>query len=250
MEVRDARTSDADGIAAVATESLRASYDSVLDDDAVENLVDEWYDDERIDADLEEESTFWQVAEDDDEVVGFVQGELVDTDPTAGEIHWLHVAPDARDEGVGRQLLGAAQETFEKRGADVLRGDVIAANEEGWSFYEADGFERVGETEVTIADETHEEYVYQRAIGDAADETVVEAIDSDEGELFVNFSEGDSGSEAPFYAVYRTRDLEEEYGWYCSNCESIATSMDSMGRIECSECGNRRKATRWDGSYL
>jgi hypothetical protein len=26
--------------------------------------------------------------------------------------------------------------------------------------------------------------------------------------------------------------------------------MDSMGRIVCNNCGNKRKATRWDASYL
>ncbi|WP_415383481.1 GNAT family N-acetyltransferase [Halosimplex sp. TS25] len=250
MEVRDARTSDADGIATAARESLRASYGHVLDDETIDEVVGEWYDEERVAELLDEETTYWQVAEDDDEVVGFVQGALLDADPPVGEIHWLHVAPDAREEGLARQLLGAAQETFEKRGAGVLQGDVLSANEEGWSFYETDGFERVDEREVTVADETHEEYVYQRAIGDVADESVVEAVETSEGELFVNFSEGERGSKAPFYAAYRTEDLEEKYGWYCSNCESVATAMDSMGHIECNDCGNRRKATRWDASYL
>jgi len=72
----------------------------------------------------------------------------------------------------------------------------------------------------------------------------------DAGELFVRFSEGERGSNAPFYAAYRTEELSDKYGWYCSNCESVATAMDSMGHIECSDCGNRRKATRWDASSL
>jgi hypothetical protein len=44
----------------------------------------------------------------------------------------------------------------------------------------------------------------------------------------VRFSEGERGSRAPFYAAYRTEELSDKYGWYCSNCESIGTAIDSM----------------------
>ncbi|PSQ24178.1 GNAT family N-acetyltransferase [Halobacteriales archaeon QS_9_67_15] len=252
MEIRDARTSDANGIATAAAESLRDSYGHVLDDETIDDVVAEWYADDRVASALDEGATLWLVAEENDAVVGFVQGALLDGDPPIGEIDWLHVAPDARESGIARQLLGQAQETFEKRGAGILQGDVLAANEEGWSFYEADGFDRVDEREVTIEGETYPEYVYQRAMGEGAAEAVVERIagPDDVGELVVSFSEGDRGSKAPFYASYRTGELTDKYGWYCSNCESIATAMDSMGHIECNNCGNRRKATRWDASYL
>ncbi|WP_436912296.1 GNAT family N-acetyltransferase [Halosimplex marinum] len=249
MEIRDARASDAAGIAETALASLRASYD-LLDEETIDEVVAEWYDGERVADGVNDEDSAWMVAEDGDEVVGFVQGVLVDAEPPVGEIHWLHVAPDAREEGVAQQLLGQAQETFEKRGAARLRGTVLAEHEEGWSFYEADGFDRADEREVTVAGDEYDEYVYERVIDESVEDLVVEPVDTPVSELFVNFSEGERGSKAPFYAAYRTEDLQEKYGWYCSNCESVSTAMDSMGRVECNDCGNRRKATRWDASYL
>ncbi|WP_436930873.1 GNAT family N-acetyltransferase [Halosimplex halobium] len=249
MEIRDARASDAQGIADTARASLRESYD-FLADGTIDEVVEEWYDGQRVADQVNDEDSAWLVAEDDDAVVGFVQGVLVDAEPPVGEIHWLHVAPDAREEGLAQQLLGGIQETFEKRGAGRLRGTVLAENEAGWSFYEADGFDRVDEREVTVAGDAYDEYVYERAMEEAAEDLVVEAVETPAGELFVNFSEGERGSKAPFYATYRSRDLAERYGWYCSNCESVSTAMDSMGHIECNDCGNRRKATRWDASYL
>jgi primosomal protein N' len=36
----------------------------------------------------------------------------------------------------------------------------------------------------------------------------------------------------------------------CSNCESFDIAMDSMERLECNDCGNQKKPTRWDASYL
>ena len=249
MEIRDARASDAAGIADAARASLRDSYD-FLDGATVEAVVGEWYDADRVADRVDDEDSAWLVATDDDEVTGFVQGALVEADPPVGEIHWLHVEPGARGEGLAGRLLGQIQETFEKRGAGRLRGSVLADNEAGWSFYEADGFERVGEREVTVGDDEHVEYVYERPIDEATDGLVVESVDTPVGELFVNYSEGERGSKAPFYAAYRTRDLDGKYGWFCGNCESVSTAMDSMGHIECNDCGNRRKATRWDAAYL
>jgi len=252
MEFRDASVADSDALAAVAAGSLQASYGDLVDEDRADALADEWYEAERVSEDLAEDAADWVVAEDDGDVVGFAQATLLDAHPPVGEIHWLHVDPDARGEGVARQLLGHVQERVEKGGAERLRGLVLAANEDGAGFYEAHDFERVDEREVTVDDQQLTEYVYEKPIGDAdeATQSVVEAVDGPEGDLYVNFSDADRGSEAPLYPAYRSRDLTEKYAWYCGNCEGFATTMDSMGRADCDDCDNYRSATRWDASYL
>jgi rRNA maturation endonuclease Nob1 len=58
------------------------------------------------------------------------------------------------------------------------------------------------------------------------------------------------GSQAPFFTVYEDHERTDKYGYYCGNCETLVTSMDSMGRMECTACGNQRKPTRWDSAYL
>jgi ribosomal protein S18 acetylase RimI-like enzyme len=249
MEIRDIRANDVKAIASVAIESLRESYGHFVGEQQIDELVEQWYDPDRIEGMLSEESAVWRVAV-DDEVVGFAQAKLLDSNPVTGEIDWLHVAPDARGEGIGRQLLGAIHETLEERGAERLQGLVLTNNEGGSRFYEVNGFEHVGDREVTIEDESYPEHVYEKPLTESAQEAVVEAIGGPDGELFVNYSEGGRGSDAPFYPTYRTRDFEGRYGWYCSNCDSLDNAMDAMGRIECNECGNQRKATRWDSSYL
>ncbi|WP_268105905.1 DUF5816 domain-containing protein, partial [Natronomonas gomsonensis] len=37
---------------------------------------------------------------------------------------------------------------------------------------------------------------------------------------------------------------------YCGNCDTLITSMDTMGRLSCEECGNQLKPTRWDAAYM
>lgn len=75
-------------------------------------------------------------------------------------------------------------------------------------------------------------------------------IERDGDELVVATDDRTRGSGAPFFAVYRDPDRERRYGWFCAGCESVATVMDPMGRIECTDCGNARPATRWDAGYL
>ena len=78
----------------------------------------------------------------------------------------------------------------------------------------------------------------------------LEPHETDEGEtVYVSRTEGDRGSKAPFLVVYRTEDAERRYGWFCSNCSSFDTAMDSMGRIECNVCRNLRKADEWDAAH-
>lgn len=247
MEIREARDSDVEGIESVANASLKASYE-FLDESAVDDLTAEWYHPERAGEELHGEHAVWMVAVDDGTVRGFVQATVLSGDPVVGEVDWLHVHPDARGRELGVQLLGGAMETVEKRGGAVLRGLVLEENEDGTGFYEAHGFERVGENSVDIGDRELSEAVYEKRLDEGAD--LIEAIEGEDGERFVAYAEGERGLEAPFYPVYETDATEDQQGWFCSNCGATETTMDSSGRIKCNECGNVRKAKRWDDSYL
>jgi hypothetical protein len=69
-------------------------------------------------------------------------------------------------------------------------------------------------------------------------------------DLFVAEDEREIGLMSPFFAAYRTAERKDRYGWYCSNCDGVQTVMDTLGRIECTDCGNRHKPRQWDAAYL
>ncbi|MEF8774019.1 MAG: DUF5816 domain-containing protein [Halobacteriales archaeon] len=68
--------------------------------------------------------------------------------------------------------------------------------------------------------------------------------------LYVAEDESKSGHEGPFHAVYRTNAREERFGWYCSNCGGVDTVMDTLERIDCTDCENRHSPRTWDAAYL
>ncbi|WP_135534325.1 DUF5816 domain-containing protein [Halostella pelagica] len=69
------------------------------------------------------------------------------------------------------------------------------------------------------------------------------------GTVYVDRSDGERGSDGPFFVAYRTPEREQKYGWFCANCETFDNAMDAMGRIECNVCGNFRKPTEWDAAH-
>jgi ribosomal protein S18 acetylase RimI-like enzyme len=59
-----------------------------------------------------------------------------------GWVYYLAVAPDRRREGLGRQLMAAAEAWLRDRGAPKLQLMVRTSNAEALGFYEALGLER------------------------------------------------------------------------------------------------------------
>ncbi|MFB6073491.1 MAG: GNAT family N-acetyltransferase [Haloarculaceae archaeon] len=242
MTVRPAQSADRPAIRDVARRSLQASYS--LGPQAITGAVEEWYGEERLAATLADEDRLLLVHEEDGQVVGFSESEI--SGEGVGTILWLHVDPAYRGEGIGSELFEATRERLWGLGAVHLQGRVLEDNAEGNEFYRERGFERIGQGEIEIAGRTHLEHRYVEADGDERDQ--IETPDGNR--VYVDRYATERGSIAPFLVVYLDESSEDRYGFYCSNCGTLANAMDSMGRIECDACGNARKPTRWDAAYL
>ena len=242
MELRTATTTDRERIAEIAERSLETSYS--LNPRTIRAAVEEWYGPEAFAEQLEEDELLILVAAEEGELVAF--SETAVTEGGQGDLLWLHVHPDHRGRGIGKELFERTRSRLREEGAEYLRGRVLSDNQTGASFYEERGFERVDEEEVEIDGETYFQYIYLDA-----DSKRVQSTVTDDGEVvYVDLLDEDIGSEAPFNTVFSDPKRESRYGYYCSNCDSLATAMDAMGQIQCTECGNTRKATRWDASYM
>ncbi len=242
MEIREARRGDSPTIRDVARRSLEASYS--LDSSAINTAVEEWYDNNRIQDLLGDDDRLLLVAEDDGLIVAFSESHV--TGERTGELLWLHVDPEARGADVGQDLFEATRERLATLGGEHIHGRVLADNTAGNAFYEGQGLTKVGEEEVNVAGTTFQENVYAEVSA-----TGVEAISVEDGEtVYLDRENQETGSTAPFYVAYTDEDGEDIWGYYCSKCEQPANAMDAMGRIQCDECGNARKPTRWDSAYL
>lgn len=250
MQVRQATAEEGDAIRDVVERSMHSSYS--LGPGTIEAAIEDWFGEDALASKLEDDDRTMIVAarEDDgaeagdDEIAGVVDaGYVPETD--TGDVLWLHVDPDYRAEGLGRALFLEAQDWLDEAGAEHVRGLVLADNAGGNTFYQELGFEHVGEREVEIDDEPHTERVYHDESRDQ-----VQVLEDEGREVYVDRSDASSGSMDPFFTVFADADRTERYGFQCGHCGTLATAMDSMGRVECTECGNTRKPSRWDAAYL
>lgn len=250
MDVRSATPGDAARIKEIAEQSFQTSYS--LSPDQIDAIVEEAFSEDRLRERMGDEASPLFVLADDEEAIGFLDLEV-------GEesiIRWLHVEPGNRGRGAGTKLFERAQS--EARDRDLpLVGHVLAEDTEGSTFCERFGFQNDGKAELELADETFFEQIYVEDAGGDADEPETEpsvevpATMTVEGtECFVDRDDEIPGTDAPFFRIYEDEDGEDHYGYFCSNCGSTNTSSDSLGRLECGNCGNKHLADEWDGAYL
>lgn len=99
------------------------------------------------------------VARDNETVIGFAsfhqETGAYDQEVDRGVIENLYVVPERRGEGVGSELLAAAEDRLFESGCDVVSLEVMAANDPARAFYRQHGYlpHRVG-MERTDSDKT------------------------------------------------------------------------------------------------
>lgn len=242
MDIREARPDDQEAVRDITQRSLESSYS--LSPTTIEGAVEEWYGQERYEEKITDDEKLLLVSEVDG-VVGFTEGVLV-AEGGQADLLWLHVHPGHRGRDIGIDLFEATEKRLTERGAAYLRGRVLSDNQTGASFYEMLGFEQVDEDRVEIGGEQYVEYIYSNAVSRQLQSFVTE-----DGEVvYVDMADEEVGSDAPFNVVLSDPNGEARYGYFCSNCERPANAMSANGRIKCDGCGNTRKPTRWDASYL
>ena len=77
----------------------------------------------------------------------------------------------------------------------------------------------------------------------------LEAATTDGERVFVDRTDVERGADGPFYVVFSEESGHDRWGFLCGNCDSFDTAMDTMGRIECNDCGNLRKPDDWDAAH-
>jgi len=93
--------------------------------------------------------------------------------------------------------------------------------------------------------------IYRGMSADQRDgDVLTAAVQTADGTGYAAYNERADGEVAPFYVVYADSDRTERYGFICGACGSLAVGMDPMGRLDCADCANNRKASQWDAAYL
>lgn len=253
MEIREATAGDGDRIRDIAKQSFRASY--AISPRDIETIIEEKFEPEQFTERITEDDRVALVAEEDDELLGFVEGYVVNDEEA--EISWLHISPPHRGNGAGSQLFEQVLADLRERTVEDVYAAVLAQNQEGGEFFERFGFESADETTREYGERTVHVEIYREgpiaADKQAEDEYTVpedEKITVDGETRYIDPTKTISGNEGQMLLVFEGQAREEHYGFYCTNCGTYTDSVDGQGTVVCENCGNEHRPEEWDGSYL
>ncbi len=157
MRITSATPGAAPSIEAVARTAWHATYDHIIGEKAVDELVDNWYDVEDIRRSIERDIAPMFIAIEQESTLGFAQGGPTEAGPADAVISRIYVHPDRWGERIGSRLLDRLCGTLADRGYEAIWLAVLAENEVGRRFYEAKGFEKVERQFTELAGVEHEE---------------------------------------------------------------------------------------------
>ncbi|WP_129114139.1 GNAT family N-acetyltransferase [Halegenticoccus tardaugens] len=164
MDIRPARSDDVDAIQRVAKRAWDATYDEILGAETIDETLAEWYSETTLRGAMDTPGTAFLVADEGGEVTGFCHGVV---EQERGDILRMYVDPDRWGEGIGTALHERVRNDLLDFNMKELQAIVLADNDIGNEFYRKLGFEKVGEGEVTMGDETYTENVYTKRLAES-----------------------------------------------------------------------------------
>ena len=162
MLVRKAKLEDVEGICRVCSAGWRASYKHLVSEDTLEQVVAEFYNPERVRAEVFKPENWngWWVVLAEGEVVGAGGGGM--TGESRSELFVIYVDPEKRGQGIGTLLLDAISNELKAQGATSQQVSTMKNNEKGLPFYRARGFSVIGERE--RQEDEWESWLLERAL--------------------------------------------------------------------------------------
>ncbi len=157
IEIKRALKEHVQGIADVCGAGYRNTYAQTHDQEYIERIIQEFYNLERLESELEPSNSWsgWHVAVDGERVVGATCGGFISEEEA--ELFALYLAPGRKREGIGTMLLDALTEEQKKVGARIQWVSAAENNEMGIPFYLAKGFKEQGRIQ-SYANKDNEEY--------------------------------------------------------------------------------------------
>ena len=151
MEFRKGAPEDAASVQRVARESWHTAHDHIIGENAVEDLLDEWYSQDGLEESIDREDAPMFLATDDGEVIGFAQGGPSEDGPADAVLGRICVLSEHWGKGVGTELLHRLFDALRADGQDSVWLSVMADNNVGKSFYDKHSFKVYEERTVELA---------------------------------------------------------------------------------------------------
>ncbi|MCJ7842835.1 GNAT family N-acetyltransferase [Lederbergia sp. NSJ-179] len=160
MKIRQAKQTDAKGIAKVQVDSWKTTYKGIVPDEFLQSMTYESRE-EKWKEIISSQPVF--IAETKDgEIVGFAGGGMERTGKYPdfeGELYAIYILEEFQRKGLGRLLVEAVVEDLKRKNISTMTVQVLAENRSRF-FYESLGAKKIDTAEIEIGGKQLTEFVY------------------------------------------------------------------------------------------
>lgn len=160
MKIRQAKQTDAKGIAKVQVDSWETTYKDIVPDEYLSNMTYEAREEKW--KDIIPQTTVFIAETNDGEVVGFAGGGKERTGKYPdfeGELYAIYILEEYQGKGIGRLLVEAVVEDLKQKKIFSMTVQVLAENNSRL-FYESLGAEKIGTDELEISGKQLDSLIY------------------------------------------------------------------------------------------
>ena len=122
-------------------ETWTTAYSNIYSPEAIEMVTSEWHSPELLTKQVQDSSSFFEVAKDGNKIVGMCNASLTHEGKVIN-IQRLYVFPHYQNQGIGSMLIKEAVKAFPK--ALKVDLEVEKQNHRAFVFYQKHGFKEVG----------------------------------------------------------------------------------------------------------
>jgi diamine N-acetyltransferase len=158
ISIFNASSADIHTIQAIADNTWRATYSSILSKDQLQYMLDTIYSTEALSGVMRDGSQEFIIVQDDRGPQGFASFGMRKEDPTIYKLHKLYVLPENHGKGFGKLLVDEIKRRLTSNNVGTLDLNVNRHNP-AKSFYEKLGFKVIYEEDVPIGPYFMNDYV-------------------------------------------------------------------------------------------
>lgn len=159
MNIRNAEPEDAEEIHDIALNSWKDTYNNLLSENTIEEVIADWYAIE--DLRTKVDHPIFYVAEDKGEVVGFVHATV--NEEGKATLHRIYLEPKEQRKGIGSKLYQKAENDLKEK-ANKIELEVLADNPKGNNFYQKQGFKEKEIEEIELKGEKVKQKVLMKKL--------------------------------------------------------------------------------------
>ncbi|MCX6731111.1 MAG: N-acetyltransferase [Candidatus Roizmanbacteria bacterium] len=148
ITIHRAKVEDVYEIKKLLFNTWTATYSNIYSPEAIELITSRWHSVVLLTKQIKNPSLFFSVAKDGNKIVGMCNATLTQGGKVIN-IQRLHIIPEYQRRGIGSKLIEEVIKTFPK--ALKIELEVEKQNERALTFYQKQGFQRIGKKTFEIA---------------------------------------------------------------------------------------------------